>query len=50
MAQYYKVLSQSGKEDLTDYYTNIGKEVQYVITPEEQQQPFQGQQVKFSSL
>lgn len=50
MAQYYKVLSQSEKEELRKFYPNIGDEVQYLIAPEEQQQPFQGQQVNIETF
>lgn len=49
MAQYFKVLSQSDKDELRTFYPNINDEVQYLITPEEQPQSFQGQQVKNSS-
>lgn len=50
MAQYYKVLSSSDKEELKKFYPNINEEVQYLIAPEEQPQAFQGQQVTISSF
>lgn len=49
MAQYYKVLSPTDKEELRKFYPNINEDVQYLIAPEEQPQAFQGQQVTISS-
>ncbi|XP_031345949.1 uncharacterized protein LOC116172807 isoform X2 [Photinus pyralis] len=54
MAQYYQVLSQNEKttvENLRQYYPNIieNQTVQYVISPEDQQQQFQTQQILVSS-
>lgn len=48
MAQYFKVLSPSDKEELRKFYPNINDDVQYIVTPEDQSQQFQGQQVKNS--
>lgn len=50
MAQYFKVLSQSDKEELRKFYPNINEEVQYLIAPDEQAHTFQGQQVNVSFL
>ncbi|KAK5646103.1 hypothetical protein RI129_004567 [Pyrocoelia pectoralis] len=54
MAQYYQVLSQNEKNtvaDLRQYYPNIieNQTVQYVISPEDQQQQFQTQQILVAS-